>query len=154
LHQIRSIDVSTVPNAPEIEVSMDVEAMSLPGADRKNKLTEERGRTLRLSKLSDYSQAIASRNLFGPFHPQGPDATELTFVTAILAVDGRGEVWLVNRTSGLDWKLHEGDRFDVSALHGTVKSIGVRDIIVEADGRLRRFRSGENLRGGEEIKKL
>lgn len=153
LHQIRLIDVSTVPNSPEIEVNIDVEAMSLPGADRKNKLTEERGKSLRLGKLSDYSQAIVTRNLFGPFRPQGPDATELTFVTAILAVDGRSEVWLVNRTSGQDWKLHEGDRFEVSALHGTVKSIGARDIVVEVDGRLRRFRSGENLGGGEEIKK-
>ena len=153
LHQIRLIDVSTVPKSPDIEVNIDVEAMSLPGADRKSKLTEERGKTLQRDKLSDYSQAIVKRNLFGPFHPPGPDATELTFVTAILAMDGRGEVWLVNRTTGQNWKLHEGDRFEVSALQGTVKSIGTHDIVVDVDGRLHRYRSGDKLSGGEEIQK-
>jgi hypothetical protein len=153
LHQIRLIDINTVPNSPDIDVNIDVEAMSLPSADRRNKLTEERGHTLCLKTLADYSKAIATRNLFGPFHPPGPDATELTFVTAILAVDGRGEVWLVNRMSGQNWKLHEGDRFEVSALRGAVKSIGTRDIVVEVDGRLRRYRSGGNLCSGEEIQK-
>lgn len=153
LHQIRLIDVNAVPNSPDLDVNIDVEAMSLPAADRKSKLTEERGKALRLNNLSDYIQAIAKRNLLGPFRPQGPDATELTFVTAILAVDGRGEVWLVNRTTHQDWKLHEGEQFQVSALRGTVKSIGAHDIVVDVDGRLRRYRSGDNLRGGEEMRK-
>jgi len=60
---------------------------------------------------------------------------------------------LIDRTTSKDWKLHEGDRFEVSSLRGTVKSIGAHDIVVEVDGRLRRYRSGDNLRGGEEMQK-
>jgi hypothetical protein len=125
LHQIRLIDVTPVPNGPELDVNI---------------------------KLSDYSQAIAARNLLGPARPEGPDAASLTFVTAILVVDGRGEAWLVNRMTGQDWKLHEGDQFEVAAIRGTVKSVGHHDIVIEVDGRSRRFHSGENMRGGEEMK--
>jgi hypothetical protein len=157
LHQIRLIDVSTIPNSRDIEVSIDVEALSLPGADRKNKLTEDRGKTLLLAKLSDYGKTIVRRDLFSPFrpmesHPEA-DVAQSTFVTAILAVDGRGEVWLVDRTTGKDWKLHKGEQFEVGSLQGTVKSIGAHDIVVDVAGGLRRYRSGENLRGGEEMQK-
>jgi len=156
LHQIRLMDVKTVPNSIDLEVGIDVEAMSLPGADRKNTLTEEHGKKLRLAKLSDYDKTIVERNLFGPFRPVGsgpppPDAAKTTFVTAILAVDGRGEVWLVDRSTGKDWKLHEGDRLDVGSIQGTIKSIGTHDIVLDSDGRLHRYHFGDNLTGGEEL---
>lgn len=157
LHQIRLIDVGTVPNSADLDVNIDVEALSLPGAECKNKLTEDRGKTLGPAKLSDYSNPIVKRNLFGPFRPtavqQPPDAAQSTFVTAILAVDGRGEAWLIDRTSGRDWKLHQGEPFQVGTFRGTVKTIGSRDVVVEVEGRLRRYRSGDNLRGGEEMPK-
>jgi hypothetical protein len=157
LHQIRLIDVSTVPNSGDLEVNLDVEALSLTGADRKNKLTEDRGKALRLASLMDYGKTIIKRNLFAPFRPmeshEAADVAQSTFVTAILAVDGRGEVWLVDRTTGKDWKLHEGEQFEVGLLQGAVRSIGTHDIVVDVAGRLRRYRSGENLRGGEEMPK-
>jgi hypothetical protein len=155
LHQIRLLDVSTVPNSPEIDVNIDVEAMSLPGADRKSKLTADRGKRLGNGKLSDYTDVIVKRDLFSPFHPVGmpPDMAQTTFITAILAWEGRGEVWLVDRTSGKDWKLHEGEPVDVGLFRGTVKSIGANDAIFEIDGKARRYRSGDNLRGGAEIQK-
>lgn len=155
LHQIRLIDVSAVPNSPEINVSIDVEAMSLPGADRKNKLTAERGKKLGKGKLSDYTDVIVKRDLLSPFRPMGmpPDMAQTTFITAIVAWEGRGEVWLVDRTSGKDWKLHEGEPVAVGMFRGIVKSIGANDAVIEADGKARRYRSGDNLRGGEEIRK-
>jgi hypothetical protein len=150
LHQISSLDVSAVPNSPELTVKIDIEAMSLPSADRKNKLTAERGKSLQLKTLADYNQAIANGKIFAM--PQGPaDIAIMTFVTAILAVDGRGEAWLVNRMSGQNWQLHENDQFQVGMLRGTVKSIGTHDLVIEVDGRPRRFRSGNSLRAGEEI---
>jgi hypothetical protein len=157
LHQIRLIDVNTVPNSPDLDVNIDVEALSLPGADRKNKLTEDRGKALQLTKLPDYGKTIVKRDLFAPFRPAGsqpaPDVAQSTFVTAILAVNGRGEVWLVDRTTGKDWKLHEGEPFEVGSLHGTIKSIGTHDILVNVAGRARRYHTGDNLRGGEEMQK-
>ena len=156
LHQIRLMDVKTVPNSTDLDVNIDLEAMSLPGADRKNTLTQQHGKKLRLAKLSDYDKTIVGRNLFGPFRPEGsepppPDAAKTTFVTAILAVDGRAEVWLVDRSTGKDWKLREGDRLEVGSIQGTVKAIGTHDIEVDSDGRLHRYHFGDSLSGGEEV---
>jgi hypothetical protein len=152
LHQIRMMDISRVPNSTDLEVSIDVEALSLPDADRKNKLTEDPGKSLRLVQLVDYSKTIVKRDLFAPFRPvekhEPPDAAKSTFVTAILAVDGRGEVWLVDRTTGKDRKLHVGEQLEVGSLRGTVKSIGTHDLVVDVGGRLRRYRSGDNLGSG------
>lgn len=152
LHQIRRMDIKPVENSPELDVRVSVEALSLPGADRKNELTKEHGKTLRLAKLSDYSTAIVARNLLGPPPGQPPDMAQTTFVTAILAADGRGEVWLVDKTSGKKWKLHEGERVQVGSLQGSVQSIGVRDVTLDLGGRVCRYHCGDNLRGGEEVK--
>jgi hypothetical protein len=151
LHQIRLIDVSSVPKSTDLNVNIDVEALSLPGADRKNKLTEVQNKTLPSAELSVYKNAIVKRNLFAPFRPAGdqpPDAAQTTFVTAILAVDGVSEVWLVDRTTGKDWKLHAGERLEVGSIKGTVTSIGTHDIVVDIGGRPRRYHTGDNLRGG------
>jgi hypothetical protein len=154
LHQIRLLDLSAVPNSADLEVNADVEAMSLPGADRKSELTAAQGKSLRLSKPADYSKTIVGRNLFGPFRSPlaPPDAAKSTFVTAILTVDGRGEVWLVDRTTGKDWKLHEGEQFRVGMLEGSVKAVGTRDVTIDLGGRLRRYHYGDSLGGGDEMR--
>jgi hypothetical protein len=157
LHQIRSIDVKPVENSPELDVSLTVEAMSLPGADRTNKLTTAQNKTLPRAKLADYSKTIVGRNVFGPFRPagnamgMGADAAQTTFVTAIVGGD-RGEVWLIERTSGRDWKLHEGEHLQAGSLQGTIKTIGTSDVTIDVDGHLRRYRCGDQLRGGEEVR--
>ena len=74
-------------------------------------------------------------------------------VSLVHAVDGRGEVWLVERTSGKDWKLHDGERLEIGLLRGTVRTIGTHDVTVDVGGRLRRYRTGDNLGGGEEMQK-
>jgi hypothetical protein len=154
LHQIRLIDISTIPNSRDLEVNLDVEALSLPGADRKNKLTEERGKSLQLANFMDYGKTIFRRDLFSPFRQreirQERDVAKTTFVTAILTVEGRGEVWLVDRTSGKDWKLHVGESLEVGSLQGTVKSIGLHDFVADVEGQLRTYHSGDKLRSAEE----
>jgi hypothetical protein len=150
LHQIRVIDVSKTPNSTDLTVNLEVEALSLPGADRKNKLTELQNKAIPSAELSTYKDAIVKRDLFAPFRPTGdepPDAAQTTFVTAILGVDGVGEVWLVDRGSGKDWKLHVGEPLEVGSVKGTVKSIGTHGVVVEIDGQPRRYRTGDNLRG-------
>jgi len=151
LHQIRHIDMKPVENAPELDVNIIIEALSLPGADRKRQLTEQRGKTLRLAKLADYNKVIVERNLLGPYSPVSlPDAAQTTFVTAILEVDGRAEVWLVDRTTGKDWKLHQGEGLPMESFHGSVKSIGTSDVTIDFGGRTHRYRCGDNLRAGSD----
>jgi hypothetical protein len=152
LHQISSLDVTRVANSGDLDVKIDIEGMSLRGADRKSELAKEPGKALRLAKLPDYSTAIVARNLFSP--PQGapPDMAQTTFVTGIVAAAGRGEVWLVDKTSGRDWKLHEGEPVQVGSFQGSVKTIGANDVTLDLGGRQCRYRCGDSLRGGEEVR--
>jgi len=150
LHLISLIELTAVPNSPDVDVNIDVDAMSLPGADRKTELAKEPGKSLRLASLADYGK-IAERNFFRPFQPPAvqPESAPTILVTAILRTERRGEVWLVDRPSNKDWKLHEDEHFDAGKLKGTVKTIGTRAVAIEIDGCLGQYRCGDTLKGGD-----
>jgi hypothetical protein len=76
------------------------------------------------------------------------DHSEQTFVNAIQEIDGLKEVWLFTRTSGETQQLHEGDRFRVGSLSGTVAKIRVdeRDIEIETEDGSRYVALGKRLR--------
>ena len=74
------------------------------------------------------------------------DPTQYAFVTAILEVAGRPQVWIVARTLGETFKLFEGDRFEIGHVHGTVERIGPRSVEIEIDGRRRSVALGKRLR--------
>ncbi|MGA2619003.1 MAG: hypothetical protein ABSF26_15445 [Thermoguttaceae bacterium] len=159
LHQIRQLDVKPVERSGALDVNLTVEALALPGADSKDRLSPEPGRGLRLAKPADYRQAIVARNLFAAYSPapavaveKGVDVAEYAFVTAFTESDGARQIWLQDRIKGKTWKLGEGDDFQVGRLHGKVRSIGPsNEVIVDFDGHHRRLRGGENLRGGVEV---
>ena len=77
------------------------------------------------------------------------DQAKFTILTAVLDVDGKGEVWLHIRPTGKTLKLHVGDAFEVGSIQGTVESIGESDFIFKADGKQRRLVKGEILETAE-----
>jgi hypothetical protein len=154
LHLIRKLAIKRVENSENLDVTIDVEALALPQADAKDRLTTERGSRLKLAKLSEYKEPIVQRNLFTAYSPpkreeRRPefDALQYTYVTAILESDGRGQVWLMDRTAGKTWMLQEGEDFQVGSTRGSVKTIGHDDVVVEIGGREQRLRYGDSLRG-------
>jgi hypothetical protein len=155
LQQIRRVDVKPVENSTDLDVTITIEAMSLLDADRKDQLTKEPGKSLRLAKLEEYSKMLVERNLFSAFQPAGapaspPDMAQTTFVTGLVAVDGRGEVWLLDKTSNKDWSLHEGEPIKIGTIEGTVKSIGPDAVTIEVGGKPRTLRKGDPLRSQDE----
>jgi hypothetical protein len=169
LQQIRQMDIKPLEHSRELDVNLTVEALSLPGADRKDQLTKQPGAELRSAKLDDYRGPIAKRNLFAPYTPPASsrshsvadakpaghvDAAQYAFVTGFTEVDGVRQVWIQDRMAGKLWRLGEGESFEVGRLHGTARKIGsTNDVVVEFDGHRRRLRDGENLRGGVELEK-
>jgi hypothetical protein len=161
LHQIRQMDMKPVEHSGDLDVSLTVEALSLPNADCKEQLSKEPGRGLRLAKFDNYRDPIVKRNLFAPYTPPpsvadkpeaSVDMAEHTFVTGFTEVDGFQQVWIQDRMAGKVWKLHEGEDFTIGQLHGTVRKITpTREVTLDFDGHRRRLREGENLRGGVEI---
>lgn len=156
LHQIRQMDFKPLENSAELDVNLSIEALSLPGADGSDKLSEEPGHGLRLAKLDEYLEPIAKRNLFAAFKPARVettmDVTGFAFVTGFTEVSGVRQVWIQDRITGKTWQLREGEGFQVGQLQGTVRTIApTHEVIVDFDGHRRRLRDGENLRGGVEV---
>jgi hypothetical protein len=137
-----------------------VEALSLPDADRTNKLTDQPVERLAALDRETYQTAITDRNLFAPYSPPRPiireepreptpppsfDHSKHTYVTGIVSVDGKPEVWIQVRTKGQRFRLHEGDQFEIGSAQATVVSIGAREVVIALDEeRLLAFQ-GKNL---------
>jgi hypothetical protein len=159
LHLLQRLDVKPVDNARELDVTMTIQALSLPGADRRDQLAKSSFTRLRFAGPAAYTDVIVARNLFAPYVPAGTvrakrpqvDASQYTYITAITEVDSQRQVWLEERLTGKKLRLAEGETFEVGGTRGAVKTIGVRDVVLEFDGRTRRFAYGENLRGGAEV---
>ena len=70
LHKIRSITIKPIEKGKELDLLILVEALSLPNADRKDKLSKEPSNRLALASVDDYSKAITKRNMLGPYWPR------------------------------------------------------------------------------------
>ena len=164
LHQIRSMNIKPMPSSRELDVSMTIEALSLPMADSKNQLPKEAGQGLRLAKRSDYREPIVSRNLFAayirptppldrPLPAPGVDLAKFVIVTAFMEVDGRAKVWIHDQIGAKLWKLETGETFVVGNAKGTVQSIQPEgEVVVKFRGIRRLLHAGDNvLNGGVEI---
>jgi hypothetical protein len=73
------------------------------------------------------------------------DVAKFTMLTALLDLDGRGEVWLHVRPTGQMVTLHEGDRFEIGSVKGTVSTISEYDFCFDFEGKRRKLAKGELL---------
>lgn len=80
-----------------------------------------------------------------PAEPPAFDFAKFTQLTALIEVDGRGEVWLHVRPLGQVIVLREGDQFSIGSVKGTVAEIGEYDFCFDFEGKRRRLAKGELL---------
>jgi hypothetical protein len=170
LQQIRQMTMKSLAHGSELDVTVTIEALSLPNADRKDQLGKETGKGLQLAKVEDYRVPIVKRNLFSRYTPPSAtvvadknrdkpkekglvDTAQFTFVTGFTEIDGLRQVWIQDRTGGKVWQLKEGGVFKVGERGGTVREITpTREVTIDFDGHRRRLRDGDNLCGGAEVK--
>ena len=149
LHKITKLDIRPIDKAAVLGLDMEVEAISLPGTDRKDTLTKEPGDNLALATLADYQKALTGRNIFAEHTPPAApvrvepprdpsfDTAKLAYVTAFM--EGRKkEIWLHERNLNKTTRLSEGDQFQVGPIKGTVKRINYdnRRVEMDVDGKL------------------
>ncbi len=168
LQQIRRLSIKPIEDSSKLDLTLSIEALSLPGADSRDKLSAERPARPLPGKLADYRKSIVQRNLFGSYVPPPPpvstkpkdpppppppsfDHTKYAVVTAILAVGGRRQVWIKTRTTDEQFELFEGDTFKVGSVECKVARIGQSEVEIEIDGSRRRVGLGGNLRDGVEV---
>jgi hypothetical protein len=145
LHQIQKLDIT--PSSQDsnlLDLSISIEALALPGADRREQLSTRTSHRLASATLADY-QSIVKRNLFR-FGGTGADATDYTYLTAVIDVNDQLEAWFTSRNTGDVVKLHQGDSIDIGQFRGTIIDIQGSDIVVQSEDDERWLLTvGENL---------
>lgn len=142
LHQVRSIAMTPVHGSDQLDLSLAIEGLILPSADREDRLSSGTAQRLASSSLEAY-QPIVARNLFGI--GSSPDATDHTYLTAVNYVNGQPEAWFDLRSEDRILKLRAGDRLEVGQFKGTVADIEDTDVILDLDGQRWLLTVGENL---------
>jgi hypothetical protein len=143
LHHIASLSLTPVPRTDELDIALSIEALSLPDADRKDRLSVRTSDRLASAQLAEY-RAIVDRNLFG-IGGGSFDEADFAYLTAITEVDGEPEVWFTLRASGELLKLRHGQSFKIGALQGSVAEISDSDVILLCDDERWLVGVGENL---------
>jgi hypothetical protein len=158
LQKIRQLLVKPHADGKALDVTIDIEALLLPGADRRDKLSSERLDQLSLGDVTAYEKTIGGRDLFSEYVPQHTvrvepprrtqtvDVAKYATVTGIIDQDDQPQIWVLVKTTGELLKLHEGDDFTVGDLKCKVLKIGVRDAVITTEGKKVQVSVGDNLR--------
>ena len=142
LHQIRSLRITPLERTDQLDLSISIEALVLPGADREDRLSPATSDRLASPELADY-EMIVRRNLFGS--GDGFDPTDHTYLTAVTYSDGQPEAWFTMRVDDTVLKLRKGQILRVGHFNGTVAEIAEVDVILESEGERWLLTIGENL---------
>ena len=159
LQKIRSMNITPQKNPADLELTISVEALSLPGSKQTDKLSTEPAKRLKHASVEAYKKTIVDRNLFAAYKskdkngdrdkPKAPaqvNPLQFSYLTAIIESDGIPEAWLFERTTGETLKLHQGDEFTIGKVKGKVNRIGYNDIDVEINGQVHTVSYGNNLK--------
>lgn len=148
LHLVRNVSPRPIRNSGEMEISITVEALALPQAKVSRTLRKISGEMLAETdddrrKLDE----ITGRNLFAAYRPPGEtpkppetpkeeefDQSPYCYVTAIVEVDDKAQVWVDLRTEGKKFKLFEGEMFRLGGVRCFVKKIEFDRVHFEAAG--------------------
>ncbi|MFZ5832623.1 MAG: hypothetical protein ACOY3P_21250 [Planctomycetota bacterium] len=179
LHHIKQIGITppTNPKQRDLQFSFSIEAMALPTADRDSDLTKLPGEQLKRDKLEEYRAVLLRRQmesdrfadtagLFAgyqpPARPEPPrierprppefDHAKFALVVGITEVAGASEVWIHVQTTGQNFKLSEGEPFQIGSTKGKVLKISGRDVELEFGGKRLLVPTGASLREGLELK--
>lgn len=248
LHRIERMTVAPIKDTRQLDITMTIEAVSLPSATHVDQLPSQPSSRLALGTLDKYSNPILKRNIFGPPNssprlesigtrelevqqshtiqvrardpdnndqlrywmeaseplaarineesgeitlspaqlgeytvnvgvkdnglPEGSDEMSFTvnvvepkpepepvaqeappsfdpasqaFVTGVVEVNGRPEIWVKVRTTGELLKLREGDRINIGQFDGVIKKIHPKAIAIQKGEEQVFLKQGQNL---------
>ncbi len=167
LHQITRLQLSRPPGSSQLQVTLDVEALSLKGAVAADKLPDGDSKRLKLASVDDYKKSMGERDLattYSPPRPPGPprerrespappkfDDSDLAFFTASVSSDKGLQAWINVRTTNETLHLVAGDPVKVGALDGEIVSVEPRSLVYKAGDKKFRVTLGQSLRKGKEL---
>ena len=81
------------------------------------------------------------------------DLAKYTFLTAVVAVNGKPQAWFHNRPQGKLYKLFKGDEFEIGAFRGKIELIQDRTVEIRVKDTVISVRTGQNLREGNVVRR-
>ena len=165
LHQITSLQLSRPQGSTQIEATLKVEALSLPGAVATDKLPEGDAKRLKLASLDEYQKSLGERDLVSVYAPPRPpgerrdaaapskfdDAEQARFSGTVGSGDSL-QAWINVRTTGETLHLAAGDPLKVGTLEGQIISVEPRSLVYESGEKKFSVALGQSLRDGKELK--
>ncbi len=108
LHKVTSVSVTPVGSGGLLDLSLAIETLIIPQANRSGLGT---GQAFRLASLSlDDYQVIPNRNLFSVGGGGSVDPVSHTYLTAVNYVNNEPQAWFTLRTTGAVMKLGRDDQ--------------------------------------------
>jgi hypothetical protein len=168
LHQVVKLQMDRTPTASQVGITLELEALSLPGAVETNKLPEGDSKRLKLAKVDDYKKTFEERDLANVYKPPAPprppvaerrdppappkfdDAEQARFSASMGPADSL-QAWVLVQTTGETLHLGVGDPLKVGALDAKVVSIEKFALVYETDGKKFRVPLGKFLREAKEL---
>src|SRR5262249_22850242 len=145
LQKIRNLSI--IPDNNKLSITIDIEAMMLTSAERKEDLASAKLKSLALGDLAAYQKVIGNRDLFELYKAPPPrggerpaaapfDVAKYTKVTGIKSVNGEPEMDINVRPTGQQFRgLKEGSDFTVGGTTYKVVQIGSFDAVLMVDGK-------------------
>lgn len=129
LHRIVNLRLTPVGTSGQFDLSMGVEALVIPGTDRKA-LPQGESKILASTSQRDYD-VISRDNIFG-IGIDSKDPMKLTILSAVTYRDGRPLAWITEQISDRVHKLAPGAAFDTTALSGRIISVDETSAVIES----------------------
>ncbi len=164
LQQITHLRLSRPVGEGPLRVTLEVEALSLPGATATDALPEGDSQRLELASLEAYQKSLGERDLVKVYAASPPTAA--TVVNEAPAATDAGQqprfsgtvgsgaglqAWINIPSTGETLHLAAGDTVNVGSLEGRILSIEPRSLILQKGEKKFRVALGQSLADGKEI---
>ncbi|MCL2349541.1 MAG: hypothetical protein FWC50_14920 [Planctomycetaceae bacterium] len=138
LQLIRSVTIKPIENARRVDVTVTIEALSLPQTKNTSLVAGQKEGDQTASK--EMVQTVAKRNLFATYQPPRPDgndrqsqpptidAAKHTYLEGITWVNDVPQAWFNFRLEDRKVKLRQGDKFKVGKVDCEIHSISDRQV--------------------------
>lgn len=143
LHKIRSMSLNPLSEGQQVDLSLSIEALALPGADREDQLTAVASEQLAHADLRDY-QLISRRNFFSS--GGAASAWKQIRLSAVTSdVRGVQEAWFLVGADARTEVRQAGQTLSLPSLELRVASLDDTSATVDAEGLLYRMTIGQSL---------
>lgn len=167
LHQITRMQLLRPEGSQQLKLTLEVEALCLPGATSENDLPEGDSKRLKLASAADYQKNLVERDIVTAYSPPRPasppapsqnnaspaklDDSELAQFTGTVGNGSGFQAWINVWPSGEVVRVMTGDAVKIGALEGKIERIEPRSLVLKTGDKRFLVRVGEYLKKGQEL---